>query len=224
MWPANTVLAPRSGQRATRSSVERLLHRLLLACQEPLPGSASTGRAYASGRSPLGFDWHAPIFELTCTLKDPCVMPRPIRMPHPAPDSEPADPFRWRRHPALRRMAEEPGMPEGERLARLAAVRGVLAARDGDVDTAARFFTEAAREPAIRFQVVPGFWGCPRGGMNAAVAAYEAAGRIRDAAALAATIRTRFRPRVLPGSGRAIPTSGPPDIATPGDPVAGTGD
>jgi hypothetical protein len=60
--------------------------------------------------------------------------------------------------------------------------------------------------------------------MNAAVAAYEAAGRIRDAAALAATIRTRFRPRVLPGSGRAIPTSGPPDIATPGDPVAGTGD
>lgn len=143
-----------------------------------------------------------------------------------APAQAQAEAFRWRRHPALLRTMTECCLPESERRARLAAVRGVLAAREGDLDAASAFFLEAAREPAIRFQVVPGFWGCTRGGMEAAVAAYEAAGRFRDAASLAATIRTRYRPRALhPGPGAATASEPiPRDGRARKAPSVGTGD
>ncbi|MGI8484111.1 MAG: hypothetical protein ACR2OU_07600 [Thermomicrobiales bacterium] len=105
--------------------------------------------------------------------------------------------FRWRRHPQLRIDRSLDAMPECERSARLAAVRGVFAARDGHFDTAAEFFLVAAREPAIDLGDVPGFWRLSRAGMQAAIDAYEDADRVRDASALTARIRTVFRPRPL---------------------------
>lgn len=105
--------------------------------------------------------------------------------------------FRWRRHPQLRVDRSLEALPESERQARLAAVRGVFAARAGHFDAATGFFLIAAREPAIDFSDVPGFWRLSRAGMQAAIDAYEAADRVRDASALAARIRTVFRPRPL---------------------------
>ena len=104
---------------------------------------------------------------------------------------------RWRRHPQLRIDRSVEALPESERRARLAAVRGVFAARDGHFDTAAEFFLIAAREPAIDLGDVPGFWRLSRSGMQAAIDAYEDADRVRDASALTAKIRTVFRPRPL---------------------------
>lgn len=105
--------------------------------------------------------------------------------------------FRWRRHPQLRIDRSVEALPERERQARLAAVRGVFAARDGHFDAAAEFFLIAAREPAIDLGDVPGFWRLSRAGMQTAIDAYEDAGRVRDASALTAKIRTVFRPRPL---------------------------
>lgn len=109
--------------------------------------------------------------------------------------------FRWRRHPVLRRplpeLPEVDDTPIALRQTRLAAVRGVQAAREGRIETATQWFAEAAQDPSITLQEVPGFWDCTRGGMQAAVDAYETAHRFRDASALAAIIRTRYRPRAL---------------------------
>jgi hypothetical protein len=107
---------------------------------------------------------------------------------------EEATSFRWRRHPQLRLA---PAMPVQERDARHAAVRGILAARDGDFDRAAELLRDAAAVPSIHFTEVPGFWSLSRRGMQAAIDAYEASGRLRDAAALSAQIRLRYRPRAV---------------------------
>jgi hypothetical protein len=105
--------------------------------------------------------------------------------------------FRWRRHPQLRGDRATASLSDSERAARLAAVRGVFAARDGELELAADYFCEAVREPAIDLAEVPGFWRLSRAGMTAAIDAYEAAGRHRDAAAMSARIRTVFRPRLV---------------------------
>lgn len=105
--------------------------------------------------------------------------------------------FRWRRHPQLRGDRATGGLSDSERAGRLAAVRGVFAARDGDLELAADYFCAAVREPAIDLGDVPGFWRLSRAGMTAAIDAYEAAGRHRDASAMSARIRTVFRPRLV---------------------------
>lgn len=194
MLPAGFAIGPSARGGATRTRLDRLIDLLLPRSHEP-QGSVSSGERVDPCH---GFDWNAPVFVLPRSLKVKPPMHDPARPHRPSTACETADPFRWRRHPALRQARTEPGIPERERLARLAAVRGVLAARDGDLEAASRHFCNAACEPSIRFQVVPGFWGCSRGGMDAAVAAYERAGRLRDASALAATIRIRFRPRAIP--------------------------
>jgi len=105
--------------------------------------------------------------------------------------------FRGRRHPQLRGERAVDSLSESERQARLAAVRGVFAAREGNFDAAAEFFLMAAREPRIDFGEVPGFWRLPRRAMQAAIDAYEEAGRLREASAMTARIRIVFRPRPL---------------------------
>jgi len=126
---------------------------------------------------------------------------------HPAAPSR-GGLFRWRRHPQLRIDRSVETLPERERQARLAAVRGVFAARDGQFDVAAGFFLTAAREPVIDLGEVPGFWRLSRAGMQAAIDAYEDAGRVRDASALTAKIRMVFRPRPL-RQPRHLPTRTP---------------
>jgi hypothetical protein len=104
--------------------------------------------------------------------------------------------LRWRRHPQLRHRPTS-ALPASEREARAQAVRALYAARAGDLDSAQHFFTLAASETSIDLCNIPGFWHLSRAAMLTAVSAYEEAGRLRDASALSARIRTKLRPRIL---------------------------
>ena len=98
-----------------------------------------------------------------------------------------------------------------ERRARSAAVRGLLLARQRRFGPAEAAFAEAVRlDPALDLASVPTFWDLQRGGQEAAVRAYEEAGRIRDAAVLGARVRYTFRPRLVrTRPGPAAPPSHP---------------
>lgn len=123
----------------------------------------------------------------------------------------PAQGFRWRRHPQLLKRPEAP-VATDQRSARHEAVRGLYAARAGALDVAEAHFTRAAGCPDIDLSAIPGFWQLSRAAMLTAVGAYERAGRIRDAAALSARIRTMFRPRAvasLPANVRHLPEQSP---------------
>jgi hypothetical protein len=76
-------------------------------------------------------------------------------------------------------------------------MRGVAHAQRGRFEEARAAFTFAVSEPACDITATPEFWALSRRGMQEAVAAYEGTGRFRDAAALAARIRTTYRPRML---------------------------
>jgi hypothetical protein len=94
-----------------------------------------------------------------------------------------------------------------ERRARVAAVRGIVRAREHQFEAATRHFAEAARlDPRLDLTTIPSFWSFPRGGHQAAIEAYECADRERDAAMLVARVRRAFRPRqVLFPPGNATP-------------------
>jgi hypothetical protein len=78
--------------------------------------------------------------------------------------------------------------------ARVAAVRALLYARDGQWDGAERFFREAADlDPELSLSTVPTFWNLPRLGQEAAVRALRRSGRSREASLLAAEIAYRTR-------------------------------
>jgi hypothetical protein len=86
-----------------------------------------------------------------------------------------------------------------EQRARVAAVRGLLRAREHLFDAARTAFTEAATlDPRLDLAKIPNFWSLPRGGQQAAIDAYELAGRERDAFMLVARVRRAFRPRLVP--------------------------
>jgi len=87
-----------------------------------------------------------------------------------------------------------------EQRARVLALRGLSQARDGEYERAQTSFASAARlDPGLDLALLPSFWNLPRRAHEAAIAALRDANRTRDAAALTATVRTRFRPRVLRG-------------------------
>lgn len=93
----------------------------------------------------------------------------------------------------------EPPLTAEERRARAAAVRGLMLARKRCYGTAQAAFAEAAMlDPFLDLASVPTFWDLHRAGQETVVRAYEDAGRIRDAAVLAATLRHTFRPRAVP--------------------------
>lgn len=106
---------------------------------------------------------------------------------------------KWQRHSQLR--AYEAPLSEEVRIGRHEAVRGLFAARAGALDVATRHFAIAARCHEVDITAVPGFWNLTRGQMRAAVEAYTAVGRYRDAAALDAQIASVFRPSLV-GSSR----------------------
>jgi len=107
--------------------------------------------------------------------------------------------FRWRRHPQLltRPKLSDQDPHDIERGARSAAVRGLFLARSGRFGEARSAFAMAASEPTINLTAIPGFWDLPRGGMLAAVRAYEDVKRFREASALGAQIRLKYRPRSI---------------------------
>lgn len=115
----------------------------------------------------------------------------------PSPDGS----FKWRRHPQLR---DRHGVPtdqspeEFRQGARAAATRGLFLARSERLGEARAAFAQAAADTSIDLTELPGFWQLSRGAMLVAAIAYEDVERYRDAAALSARIRTRYRPRALP--------------------------
>lgn len=87
-----------------------------------------------------------------------------------------------------------------EQRARVLALRGLSQARDGEYERAQTSFASAARlDPGLDLALLPSFWHLPRRAHEVAIAALRDANRTRDAAALTATVRMRFRPRALRG-------------------------
>ena len=83
-----------------------------------------------------------------------------------------------------------------ERRARAAALRGLALSRQRRFDAARAAFAEAARlDPLLDLTRTPGFWRLERSAHEAAIAAYDDAGRDRDAAVLLARVRSTFRPK-----------------------------
>jgi len=111
-----------------------------------------------------------------------------------AGDGRPAGPPRPNHEPE----PAAPPLTAAERRARAAAVRGLMLARKRSYGTAQAAFAEAATlDPLLDLASVPTFWELHRAGQETVVRAYEDAGRIRDAAVLAATLRHTFRPRAM---------------------------
>jgi hypothetical protein len=91
-----------------------------------------------------------------------------------------------------------------EQRARVLALRGLSQARDGEYERAQTTFASAARlDPRLDLALLPSFWNLPRRAHDASIAALHDAGRRRDAAALTATVKTRFRPHALRAINRA---------------------
>lgn len=96
-----------------------------------------------------------------------------------------------------------------EQRARVLALRGLSQARDGEYERAQTTFASAARlDPGLDLALLPSFWDLPRRAHEVAVAALHDADRRRDAAALTATIKTRFRPKALRAINRANDQTG----------------
>ena len=104
--------------------------------------------------------------------------------------------FRWRRHTQLLNRPTSV-LPDEERKARQHAVQGLYAARDGALEIAEHHFTSAAACPSVFLCEIPGFWQLSRSAMMTAVHGYDKAGRLRDASALNARIRTQYRPHAI---------------------------
>ena len=95
-----------------------------------------------------------------------------------------------------------------ERRARAAALRGLLLARQRRFAAARSAFAEAVRfDPALDLTAIPSFWNLERGGHEAAVGAYEEAGRRREATALSARVRQTYRPRLVSSRRGVEPTA-----------------
>ena len=85
-----------------------------------------------------------------------------------------------------------------ERRARAAALRALALSRGRRFDSARAAFTDAALlDPSLDLTRTPAFWRLERAAHEAAIDAYVAAGRDRDAAVLRARVRSTFRPKAL---------------------------
>lgn len=84
------------------------------------------------------------------------------------------------------------------RRAQAAALRALLFARQRRYAEAEAAFAQAASlDPALDLADLDGFWELGRGAHEAAVRAYDGAGRPRDAMVLRATLDGRYRPRLV---------------------------
>lgn len=91
-----------------------------------------------------------------------------------------------------------------ERRARAAALRALALSRGRRFASAQSAFTEAARlDPSLDLTRIPGFWRLERAAHEAAIDAYDEAGRARDAAVLRARVRSTFRPKPVRSPGMA---------------------
>ncbi len=106
--------------------------------------------------------------------------------------------------------ASDPSGPltAAERRARAAALRALALSRGRRIASAEVAFTEAANlDPRLDLTRTPSFWTLERAAHEAAIAAYVAVGRDRDAAVLRAQVRSTFRPKALRPQSQPLPTS-----------------
>lgn len=86
----------------------------------------------------------------------------------------------------------------GERRARAAALKALALSRARKFDAARQAFSDAARlDPDLDITRVPTFWSLERGAHEAAISAYNDAGRTGDAAVLRARVQSTYRPKPL---------------------------
>jgi hypothetical protein len=127
----------------------------------------------------------------------------PARMSEDAPSIEGIVAAEAAPAPDARRSPTSPGGPDApltaaERRARAAALRALALSRGRRFDAARDAFTDAALlDPTLDLTRTPTFWKLERAAHEAAIDAYDAAGRDRDAAVLRARVRSTFRPRAL---------------------------
>lgn len=115
-----------------------------------------------------------------------------------------AQPDLMRFRSQLRAAGSDGDLTSYEQHARVLALRGLSQARDGEYERAQTTFASAARlDPMLDLALLPSFWNLPRRAHDIAVAALHDAGRTRDAAALTATVRARFRPYAVRAINRA---------------------
>jgi hypothetical protein len=94
--------------------------------------------------------------------------------------------------------AAELGASLDARRGQAAALRALLLARQRRYAEAETAFAQAAGiDRAVDLAQLDGFWELERGAHQAAVRAYEAVGRHRDAMMLRATLDGRYRPRLV---------------------------
>lgn len=124
------------------------------------------------------------------------------------PDAAP-EPDLMRFRAQLRVPRSDDRLAGHEQRARVLALRGLSQARDGEYERAQTTFASAARlDPRLDLALLPSFWNLPRRAHEVAVAALHDANRARDAAALTAAIRTRFRPTALRAINRTNESTG----------------
>jgi hypothetical protein len=126
--------------------------------------------------------------------------PRPVKVGS-APAASSAESAPAAREPAMpATIAVDTDAPltANERRARAAALRALAFSRARRFDAARTAFTEAARlDPLLDLTRTPTFWRLERAAHEAAIAAYAATGRERDATVLRAQVHSTFRPKRL---------------------------
>lgn len=91
-----------------------------------------------------------------------------------------------------------PPLSADERRARAAALKALALSRARKFEAARLAFADAARlDPELDITRVPTFWSLERGAHEAAVTAYNDAGRTGDAAVLRARVQSTYRPKPL---------------------------
>lgn len=160
---------------------------------------ASTKRSFAS----VGTNGTGPGADRATVSDDTIVAGSVARFPPATAESTGESPFKWRRHPQLRARSDTGRNPDPRSElemrceAKAAAVRGLFLARSERLEEARSAFVEAATDPSIDLAALPGFWQLSRRAMLTAALAYEDVGRYRDASALSARVRTKYRPRAV---------------------------
>lgn len=100
------------------------------------------------------------------------------------------------RHPQLR-TAPGPVATRSQRSAQHDAMRGLAAAKSGNLEVALRHWRRAVSTSDIDLTAIPEFWDLTRGQMMAAIDAYEQAGKYQEAAWLDEQLSSTFRPTLV---------------------------
>lgn len=186
------------GAQSLVGGLGRMLDRLrghrVAAVSQPFSSAAAVDETGSSAI--LRF----PLVDRAALPRENPIMNEDDRFSTAAADMSNDSPFKWRRHPQLRDRAQaldDRTDADHHRNAKAAAVRGLFLARSERLGEARAAFAQAASDDSIDLSALPGFWQLSRSAMLIAAVAYEDVDRFRDASALSARVRTKYRPRAV---------------------------